>query len=116
VEQVGQDVRDVCRDSGFDGFLAKPADRAAIVAEMERLVTSERRAAMAAEAAAGAAPCKPSPPPLLAQVEKLASTAAPGPGLFAKGEKPAAATGRGADGPGPSFVDVLDFDTPRPAF
>jgi hypothetical protein len=116
VEQVGQDVRDVCRDSGFDGFLAKPADRAAIVAEMERLVTPERRAAMAAEAAAGVAPCKPSPPLIFAQVEKSASAAAPGPGLFAKGEKPAAAAGRGADGPGPSFVDALDFDTPRPAF
>jgi hypothetical protein len=114
VEQVGQDVRDVCRDSGFDGFLAKPADRAAIVAEMERLATPERRAAMAAEAAAAVAPCKPSPPPLFAQVEKLASAAASGPGRFAEGEKPA--TGRGADGPGPSFVDVLDFDTPRPAF
>ncbi len=47
IAQVGQDVRDVCRESGFDGFLAKPADRDAIQAELERLAGASTRTAVA---------------------------------------------------------------------
>jgi CheY-like chemotaxis protein len=38
--EVGPEVRDLCRDARFDGFLPKPADRVALRGELERLVIS----------------------------------------------------------------------------
>ena len=113
--QVGQDIRDVCRESGFDGFLPKPADRAAIAAEMDRLAGPERRRAAAADAAAASAaavaaamsaaePCKPRPAAEFVGAEKAKAPAG------RRGSSDAFVGG------GPSFVDALDFDTPRPAF
>jgi len=99
--EVGQEVRDVCKESGFDGFLAKPADRDAIRAELERLAGASTRKAVAA---------LPSRPAFLGA---------------AAAEKPAAAEKAPAAGPGgfagmmdggSSFLSAFDFDTPRPNF
>ena len=47
-------MRNVCRESGFDGFLPKPADRDAIAAELDRLAGAGiRKAAAAAPAKLG---------------------------------------------------------------
>ena len=85
--QVGQEVRDVCRETGFDGFLPKPADRDAMTAEIQRLVCSKACKTTVTEASAHAAPL-----PLKAQAH----------GDFG--------------GAGSSFVEALDFDTPTPNF
>ena len=57
--EVGADVRELCLEARFDGFLAKPADRAALRAELDRLVVSagagQCSAAAAYVAATGAA-------------------------------------------------------------
>jgi hypothetical protein len=120
---VGQDVRDVCRESGFDGFLPKPADRDAIAAELDRL--------------AGAGTRKLPPAVGLSAVDGAAAAAAAAVGLlFSEGNcspikpssadaklPPAVAGGDGlglsssSAGGGSSFLpDMADFDTPRPAF
>lgn len=92
----------MCRDSGFDGFLPKPADRDAIAAELDRLAGAGLRKA-ATEltplfAAAGGALSGQQGTPL-ASAEK----APVGP--------PGAAEAGLAGG---EFVGGLDFDTPRP--
>jgi hypothetical protein len=91
---VGQEVRDVCRDAGFDGFLAKPADRDAIAAEMHRLAGPGIRKPSAAAAAAQPAPAA---------------------GRFTeKGAGEPAASSLTADAAGCTFPGGIDFDTPGP--
>ena len=85
----------MCNESGFDGFLAKPADRDAIQAELERLAGASTRKAVAAI---------PSKPASLGRAAAEKEPAA-GPGGFAEM----------MDG-GSSFLSALDFDTPRPDF
>jgi hypothetical protein len=97
VAQVGQDVRDVCRESGFDGFLAKPADRDAILAELERLAGASTRKVVAS------IPSKPT------------SLCGPTGGTMAE-KTPAASLGGLAGMDEGSFLSALDFDTPRPDF
>ena len=103
--QVGQDVRDVCNESGFDGFLAKPADRDAIQAELERLAGASTRKAVAA------IPSRPG------------ALGGGGGGLTT--DKSSAGGLRDFAGGGlsgfagmdeGSFLSALDFDTPRPDF
>ena len=62
--EVGGDVRELCRESRFDGFVAKPADRAALRAELDRLVVSAaagQSPAAAAYVAAAAGQPRPTP-------------------------------------------------------
>ena len=80
----------MCRETGFDGFLPKPADRDAMTAEIQRLVCSKACKTTVTEASAHAAP-----PPRKAQAH----------GDFG-----------GAGPAGSSFVEALDFDTPTPNF
>jgi PAS domain S-box-containing protein len=55
--EVGAEVRELCGDARFDGFVAKPADRAVLRAELDRLVikAGAGQCAGAAEAFAAAA-------------------------------------------------------------
>jgi two-component system, NarL family, capsular synthesis sensor histidine kinase RcsC len=53
--EVGDDVRELCADARFDGFLPKPADRAALRAELDRLVVSAGAGQCAAAAFAASA-------------------------------------------------------------
>ena len=52
--EVGDDVRELCRDARFDGFIAKPADKAVLRAELDRLVVSAGAGQCAAAAFAAA--------------------------------------------------------------
>jgi hypothetical protein len=97
---VGQEVRDVCRDAGFDGFLAKPADRDAIAAEMHRLAGPGIR-----KPAAGSGLLSAAAPPLPSDFALLPPSAA---GKVAAGAVEAGPLGGG------EFVGGLDFDTPCP--
>ncbi len=89
----------MCHESGFDGFLAKPADRDAIQAELERLAGASTRKAVAAI---------PSKPASLGLAAARNSTK----------EKESAAGNSGLAGMDveSSFLSALDFDTPRPNF
>ena len=53
--EVGSDVRELCRDARFDGFIAKPADKAVLRAELDRLVIKAGAGQCTAAAAAYAA-------------------------------------------------------------
>ncbi len=87
----------MCRESGFDGFLAKPADRDAIKAELERLAGASTRKVVAAF---------PSKPVSLCDAMAGLSTQ----------KAPAAGLGGFAGMDEGSFLSALDFDTPRPDF
>ena len=87
----------MCVESGFDGFLAKPADRDAIHAELDRLAGASTRKA------AAAAP------------SKLASLGRAADGHKAPAAGPVGGVA-GMDGGSSSFLSALDFDTPRPNF
>jgi len=52
--QVGSEVREVCEEAGFDGFMSKPADRDALAAELCRLTAPDYTAVRAAKPAAAA--------------------------------------------------------------
>lgn len=40
--EVGHEVREQCMMDGFDGFISKPAGKAAVYGEIERLVINKR--------------------------------------------------------------------------
>ena len=87
----------MCRESGFDGFLPKPADRDAIAAELERLAGSGSR--------------KPGQP---AHAQAKPAALAPTKALAGSERAPANLAALG--GAVPSFLGAADFDTPAPRF
>ena len=66
--EVGDDVRELCRDARFDGFIARPADKAILRAELDRLVVS-----------AGAGQCAQRPPGRSHPLTVAAALPGPGP-------------------------------------
>ena len=114
-------MRDVCRESGFDGFLPKPADRDAIAAELDRLAGAATRKLPPAAGLSGAGEAAAAAAGLLL-AEADCCSAKP-PSARAKPRPPFVAGGGGV-GPLPSsadtgssfLTDMVDFDAPQPVF